>query len=417
MDVTSTILFKSRLASDRDARAIFELTQEKVRPLTSPQALTLARAAHDANPSPANRSRLMHLLSLNEGHAEMEERFADATGLAFQDLLLLAYSTFAQEDPSANRRVVALCNQALAVAADRPMRAAALATRAKAEIRLGEQPVARATLAAALDEDPANKDACKRLAALDLAEGRIEHLLGWTGRLVAQGIAHSRLLAAHSLALARLGPADGTHQAADREEFHIAGQPPVPAGWANLAELNAAVAEELLTHPDMLFDRYGSASSRTWRVEHPGRPDRPAIGALTEMIIDEIKRRVAMLGSSDHPWAIARPDRAWLRTWAVITEGDGFENWHVHQFGWLSGVYYVRVPQQIAQGNSKNGCIAFGLPEELAGKAAAERHAEQIVRPQEGLMLTFPSHAYHRTYPHETSGKRICFAFDVRPIE
>ena len=103
-------------------------------------------------------------------------------------------------------------------------------------------------------------------------------------------------------------------------------------------------------------------------------------------------------------------------TSGLITGGDGFENWHLHPFAWLSGVYYVRVPDQIANGNSRNGCIAFGLPEDLAGKAGAEAYGQRLVRPQEGLMLTFPSHAYHRTYPHETAGKRICFAFDVRPI-
>lgn len=396
---------------------MFELSPESEHPLTPPQVLMLARAAFDANPSPANRRRLMYLLSLDDAHTEMDRRFGNASDLTFPELLLLAYSTLALEEALADRRVVSLCDRALAAATKPSLRAAALATRAKAEIRLGQTSTARATLAAALDEDPANMDACKRLAALDLADGRNEDLLGWTGRLVSQGIAHSRLFAARSLALARTGPADHMHQAADREEFHIAGQPPAPAGWADLAQLNAAAAEELLSHPDMRFDRYGSASSQTWRVEHPARSDRPAIGALIKMIMDEVKQRVAMLGSSDHPWAVARPDRAWLRTWAVITEGDGFENWHVHQFGWLSGVYYVRVPQQIAQGNSKNGCIAFGLPEELVGSAAADRHAEQIVRPQEGLMLTFPSHAYHRTYPHETDDKRICFAFDVRPIE
>lgn len=394
----------------------FNLEPESQRTIASQQALILARRAYEANPSYGNRNRFMHLLSLEEGHVEMEERFGHADDLSFQELLLLAYSAMSHEEDAADRRVAAFSDRALAAATNRQMRGAALATRAKAEIRLGDRPKARATLATALADDPANKDACKRLAALDLDEGRFDELLGWTRRLVTDGVAHSRLFAAQALAQARLGKIGDARQTMGDDDFHVSGEPAPPTGWPDLATLNDAVTRELLTHPDMRFDRYGSASSQTWRVENPGRSDRPAINALTGAIMGEIEQRVAGLNLHEDPWAAARPDRAWLRTWAVITDGDGFENWHVHQFGWLSGVYYVRVPDQIANGNSRNGCIAFGLPDDLAGQAGAEAYGERLVRPREGLMMTFPSQAYHRTYPHETGGKRICFAFDVRPI-
>jgi hypothetical protein len=29
--------------------------------------------------------------------------------------------------------------------------------------------------------------------------------------------------------------------------------------------------------------------------------------------------------------------------------------------------------------------------------------------------MLFPSHAYHRTFAHESTERRICVAFDVRP--
>ncbi len=99
----------------------------------------------------------------------------------------------------------------------------------------------------------------------------------------------------------------------------------------------------------------------------------------------------------------------------MIAESEGFENWHVHQFGWLSGAYYVRVPEAIANGKTQEGCIAFGLPDDLAGEAGAAAFGTRIIRPVSGLLLLFPSHTYHRTFPHGHRDRRICVAFDVKP--
>jgi hypothetical protein len=183
-----------------------------------------------------------------------------------------------------------------------------------------------------------------------------------------------------------------------------------------MAAFNAALAQEILSHPGRRMDRYGSASNLTLRVESPEWTNTPAVRALSGLIIDTIGRQVATMAGHDDPWVAAMPRRAFLRTWCVTTEGEGYEGWHVHQFGWMSGVYYIQVPGQIAQGNSANGCLAFGLPDDLAGAPAANAYGERLVRPREGMLLTFPSHAYHRTYPHETGEQRICFAFDVRPL-
>jgi hypothetical protein len=38
------------------------------------------------------------------------------------------------------------------------------------------------------------------------------------------------------------------------------------------------------------------------------------------------------------------------------------------------------------------------------------------VRPEEGLLVLFPSYLYHRTLPFEEDGTRISVAFDVVPI-
>jgi uncharacterized protein (TIGR02466 family) len=104
-----------------------------------------------------------------------------------------------------------------------------------------------------------------------------------------------------------------------------------------------------------------------------------------------------------------------LSSWCVITEREGFEDWHTHPQGWMSGVYYVEVPQSVSDGEGEAGCLALGLPEGLVGEEASAIFGRQVVRPRAGLLVLFPSHCYHRTFPHRSPGRRIGISFDLRP--
>ena len=332
------------------------------------------------------------------------------------DMLLLCQVHLSFETPDHDQQVLTLADQAFRLAGHDRQRAMALAYKGKALTRLGNTAMASDVLRTALSYDPDNFDACKRLAALELAASRPESVVALTDLLFEQGVRNPRMFAARTVAQATMGDVDGARRTNGLATLQQADLLLPPPGYADLDALNAAVAQELLTHPGLRYERYGSASALTWRVENPLRSDRPAIRALITAIIATLEARIARLEPDSHPWAAAAPTEAWLRCWSVITESDGFESWHVHQFGWLSGVYYVQVPESIVRGNSNAGCLAFGVPDDLIGAHHADAYGEQLVRPKPGLMVTFPSHAYHRTYPHGGGEKRICLAFDVRPL-
>lgn len=399
------------------AMAVLQLEREPEKSMTPGQELALVRAAHARAPTANNRRRLVRMLmfeDLQDGVRTLLEGAADRSLL---DEMALANAWLALEDGEGDRRALSAAERALALADRDTDRAAALALRGKALTRLGDRSGARLALGAALALDPGSKDACKRIAALDLADGRFDDVLALTERLGAEGVAHARLFGARMLAHAGRGDIAAARGEAGEPQHHHAVDLAPPPGWDSIGAFNSVLSSELLAHPGARLDRYGSASNFTLRVEAPARADTPAVRALVGQIIATIERQVAGMDRAGDPWAAAMPSRAFLRTWCVITDSDGYEGWHVHQFGWMSGVYYVRVPDQIARGNSRNGCLAFGLPDDLTSAAAADAYGERIVRPREGLLLTFPSQAYHRTFPHETGQKRICFAFDVRPIE
>jgi uncharacterized protein (TIGR02466 family) len=383
--------------------------------LTTGQELDLLRAAYRRSPAPHMRVGICRLLMLEEAFADVVEVLTGGEPLDYRCEMILANAYLAAETADTDLLARAAANRALGLAESNVERSGALATRGKCETRLGEPARALATLGEALALDPHNRDACKRIAALELEAGRPQAVLDLTGDLLTKGANHARLFAAESLAHARDGDIAAARRADGFDAFHLAEQLAPPPGWETIEAFNAALAEELLAHPGIRYERYGSASELTWRIENPARANTPLFKLLLAQIIAALERHAVRVGRSDHPWAAAVPQQAFVRNWCVITESEGFETWHVHQFGWLSGVYYVRIPDSIAQGSSLDGCLAFGLPAELAGTEGAAAFGEHVVRPREGLMMTFPSQCYHRTYPHGTREKRICVAFDLRP--
>jgi hypothetical protein len=395
---------------------MLEIVHEPVKVLTLAQERELARLAHDRAKSPSLRLRRVQLATQDDDFAEVVSVLDGAGDLAFSEHIMLTRAYLAMETEADTAKARQRANFALEAAQSPVQRGAALADRAKAERRLLHTKAARESLEAALEADPHSKDACKRLASLDLEQGRASALVEWSKGLTASGVGHARLHAARVLGEAACGDLDAARASEGLAALGSSRVLPPPPGWDSLAAFNTALAAELMSHRGMRYERYGSASNYTWRIDYLARPDAPLVQLLLRHLAAQIQTKVGLLEGLDHRWLADKPDQAMLRAWCVITEGDGFESWHVHQFGWLSGVYYVQIPDEITLGSDLGGCLAFGLPEEFTGIETAEAYGTTPVRPEPGMMLTFPSHVFHRTYPHFGPGKRICVAFDVKPI-
>jgi len=386
--------------------------------ITATDECALVQAAYARNPaSTLLRERLALLFNRNDRFDDVIALYAgiDPFSLGFAEVMALLYAHLSQEQTEDTERAVALATVAFEIADHDSRRAAALAARGKAQRRLGATDAAEQSLKEALTHDPHNKDACKRLASLHFDTGAPERVLDEMAQLDAQGVGHSRLFAAQTLALARLGQIDAARAQDGWDRFAYRGTLATPAGFDDLDSFNAALAAELLTHRGLRYESYGSASEQTWRIDAPATGEAPRVRQLLDGLAGTIDAHLATLASDGHPWLRARPGAGVLHSWCVITESTGFETWHVHQFGWLSGVYYVQIPEGIATGTDTAGCIAFGIPEDMVGDAAAQAFGGTVVRPNAGTVMLFPSHCYHRTFPHGAAERRICVAFDIWP--
>ena len=388
---------------------------EAAKRLTPQQELKLLRGAHGSNPTSRTlRLRLASLMNANDEYAATIALLEGADDLGFGETITLALAMLAQETPEASRSACELAERAFLLAEDDRGRAEALAHKGKAQVRLGDD-AALGTFTAALELNPHNKNACKRLAALHLGRGDAHAVLAMTADLRARGAGHSRLFAAQALALARAGEDAKAREVVALDRFLSRRQLAPPPGWESIEAFNRALAAELATHPGLRRDRYGSAAQLSWRIESPVCDAAPLSTALAQALAAHVEQGIAAHAAEKHPWLQARPPAGILHSWCAITEDVGYEDWHVHQYGWLSGVYYVSVPPSVAHGEDRGGCIGFGLPADLAGEAAAERFGLELIRPREGMALFFPSHAYHRTFAHGARERRVCIAFDIWP--
>ncbi len=165
-------------------------------------------------------------------------------------------------------------------------------------------------------------------------------------------------------------------------------------------------------------------------------PDLASSGLADRQSQARRQRRADRRSPSDHA-PVGRaiisprpPGRIGIRFWRTgrapsrsppgrrCSKGEGNQQPHVHIDGYLSGCYYVTIPQEIASDdNGRDGVILGGFeagrpPEELGLKAA---FPSRTIKPKEGMMVLFPAYLYHATVPFRSSERRISIAFDVLP--
>ena len=85
---------------------------------------------------------------------------------------------------------------------------------------------------------------------------------------------------------------------------------------------------------------------------------------------------------------------------------------HIHPSAWLSGVYYVTVPDSVVGARDNySGWLRFGdIPNHFHNKKSL---VARLIKPEPSSLILFPSYYYHRTIPLETDQKRISIAFDL----
>ncbi len=224
-----------------------------------------------------------------------------------------------------------------------------------------------------------------------------------------------RILSSKAVALNEAGDRDGARFLLDFDRFLRPTRIEFPAGFDGLADFNKALAHQVCTHPTLEFERAGHATrfgGHTGDLLIDAQGPVAALKELMEGGVEDYMR--AMPEDKSHPFLASRPNRWKLTAWAVVMDTRGHQAPHIHSAAWVSGVYYVQLPNignLPEQGQA--GWLEFGRPQPEF-RCKVEPEVKQL-QPEEGLMFLFPSYFYHGTLPIETDEQRISIAFDVIP--
>ena len=189
-----------------------------------------------------------------------------------------------------------------------------------------------------------------------------------------------------------------------------------PARFADMAAFNAGLSGIVRDHPTLRQapESYSMERGQSTGELLPGRGAAAAFGTLVAQAVD--RYRDALPQDAGHPFLADIPDRIRITAWGVILDEGAYQVPHIHPSAWLSGVYYVALPSALgADDDGTAGWIEFGRPYwDFQIRAEPET---RLIEPEEGLMLLFPSYAFHGTLPFAGAGERISIAFDVLRAE
>lgn len=347
--------------------------------------------------------QLLKLMRLDESDAELAGDFPTCDHRAVN--LLRSDSLLFRDDPQCAAQAAELLGGIICEALKTEDRAALNVRRANALAASGDHAQARAIAWDIATSPKSDALAISLLLRLGLSSQGAQSLLAIVDAVQLPTRATSLRLAL----LARSGQlALATEQSHFSRFFQ---RKTLFAPSAKTDVLNAAIAAEIRASPDLFYSAGRRPGKHLWRTE--GLPQRGmvALPKLFAAIVDVVKTYAAALPDEDHPFLKQRPERAKLAAWAAIAGADGHEEWHTHDKGWVSGVYYAAMPDAVA--GDRAGSIEFGWPggEEAASAAEGVTIASHL--PLAGELLLFPSYQHHRTLPLKRQGERIAIAFDV----
>ena len=224
------------------------------------------------------------------------------------------------------------------------------------------------------------------------------------------------VLAFKAMALAETGDDAGAHVLLDFDRLLAPIIIDAPAGFADVTAFNDALCDHVLAHPSLT---QAPASHATRHGRHSGELLSEPLGPMANF--EEVVRGAvedycqARPADPVHPFLAQRPAGLGLSMWGVVMATQGHQIAHIHPAAWLSGVYYPRLPDAVRDDDSNHaGWIEFGRPPEDFHSSAEP--SLKLVRPEEGLMILFPSYFYHGTVPFRAESPRFSIAFDVLPL-
>ena len=174
-----------------------------------------------------------------------------------------------------------------------------------------------------------------------------------------------------------------------------------------------ALSDQLLQR-DAVWEPLGSTTTKGYQTQvnllRAAEGPAARIEPILKAAVAQYRERFA---GSDCGLIRNWPEQSALDAWFVNLRKGGHQRAHNHPYGWLSGVFYLKLPTE--QGPPE-GSIEFDLlgstyPALGDSPTPTKRHDPAL-----GDLVLFPSTLFHRTIPFSSEESRLSVAFDLVPI-
>jgi len=206
---------------------------------------------------------------------------------------------------------------------------------------------------------------------------------------------------------------------ADTDLFVKAFQLEPSEKYASIEAFNAELKQALEQLHD--FDQHPLDQSLRMGTQTPTDlrfSDVPVIRDFFDALDKPIRTYMAGFGSNAmHPLDSRNTGSyRFAGAWSVKLTAGGHHVNHVHPKGWISSSYYVDVPDEVENEESKAGWIQFGQPPfDVKDQYGNLLGPERFIKPEPGLVVLFPSYLWHGTVPITGKSTRMTLPFDAVP--
>lgn len=177
---------------------------------------------------------------------------------------------------------------------------------------------------------------------------------------------------------------------------------------------SADIANQALLQFLMAQDELQAQMTTDYRQQNLFEQTHPAIQWLHQCINKTIADYLKKSGVSvSLQWQ--------LQGWANINRKGDYHSLHNHPHSYLSGTYYVNMPEQSVSARQRDdispGDISFFDPRPQANMSAIagdpQIDPEHRVTPAPGMLLLWPSFVHHAVHPNFSEQARVSVSFNV----
>ena len=239
-----------------------------------------------------------------------------------------------------------------------------------------------------------------------LSAGKYQESIQFCNTALAQNPMDPAALAFLSTALNEIGKRDEAKKICDFENLLKIIDIKPPEGYDTLREFNCALVRASMRHPTRIMD---PTQTTNLFLTSSG-----PFAALKKTLSSAVQTYYNIFPkNSDHPFLSQTMSNWTVDGWATLLKTMGDQEHHFHKHAWLSGVYYAQVPSRLDCDTSENGWIEFCRFRSYAGEQSSVETV--TLKPEEGMMVLFPSYFYHRVLPFNDDNYRVSIAFNFIP--